>query len=299
MKKTKIVFCVFVPILILNCMQGCKQSSSDQQETGKLQIKGSDTIINAGQMVSEEFMKIYPNIFVAVTGGGTGVGIASLINKTCDIAAASREMKPAEINSARKQGVEPKEIIIAYDGVALIVNKANPVDQLTLEDLRRIFTGETKNWKEFGGKDLAIVILSREVSSGTHMYFKDEVIRQGKSDSTAEFSSNALLLTSSQAIVEEVANNEAAIGYFGMGYVSDRTKTLKIGRTSDDCHIAEMQNVLDKKYPLSRSLIFYTNGQPQGFVKQFIDFTLSPQGQQQFAKTGFVPLEAGFVQKTE
>jgi phosphate transport system substrate-binding protein len=286
-------------MLIFCCLEGCRRSSPNQQGNGKLQIKGSDTMINAGQMISEEFMKTNPSIFVGVTGGGSGVGIASLINGTCDIATASREMKSEEIETARKRGVDPKEIIVAFDGVAVIVNKKNSVEQLTLEDLRRIFTGEAKNWKEFGGKDLAILTLSREVSSGTHMYFKEEVIRQGKKDSTAEFSSEALLLTSSQAIVEEVVNNEAAIGYFGMGYVSDRTKTLKIGKTAQDCYLADMQNVMSKKYPLSRPLVFYTNGQPQGIVKQFIDFTLSPHGQQQFAETGFVPLEAGLGQKNK
>ncbi|MCX5636690.1 MAG: substrate-binding domain-containing protein, partial [Planctomycetota bacterium] len=143
-------------------------------------------------------------IFVAVTGGGSGIGIASLINKTCDIATASREMKPKEIEIAQKRGVFPKEFVVAYDGVAVIVNNSNPVGKLTIEDLHRIFTGKATNWKEFGGKDLQIVTLSREVSSGTHIYFKEEVVRLGKKGSTEEFSSGTLLLTSSQAIVEEV-----------------------------------------------------------------------------------------------
>ncbi len=220
-----------------------------------------------------------------------------MINGSCDIAASSREMKVEEIQSARKRGVEPNEIVVAYDGVAVIVNLNNPVDQLTVDNLRRIFTGEVKNWKEFGGKDLPIVLLSREVSSGTHMYFKEEVIREGKKDSNAEFSSDALLLTSSQTIVEEVANNESAIGYFGMGYVSDRTKTIKVGKKNEECCLPDIEDVLSKKYPLSRPLYFYTNGEPKGIVKQFIDFTLSHHGQQQFAETGFVPLEASLGKK--
>jgi len=278
---------------------GCRRSSGNRQDEGFLQIKGSDTIVNAGQMVSEEFMKVNPYIFVGVTGGGSGVGIASLINGTCDIAISSREMKAKEYELARKHGVEPNEITVAYDGVAVVVNMNNPVEHLTLDQLRRIFTGEVKNWKELGGKDMSIVTLSREVSSGTHMYFKEEVIRQGKKDSVAEFSSETLLLTSSQAIVEEVANNESAIGYLGMGYVSDRTKTVKLGKKEGDYFPADISHVLNKKYPLSRPLYFYINGRPQGIIKQFIDFTLSPRGQQQFAETGFVPLEAGFVQKNK
>jgi len=278
---------------------GCRRSSGNRRDEGFLQIKGTDTIVNVGQMVSEEFMKANPYVFVGVTGGGSGVGIASLINGTCDIATSSREMKAKEIELARKHGVEPNEITVAYDGVAVVVNINNPVEHLTLDQLRRIFTGEVKNWKDVGGKDLPMLTLSREVSSGTHMYFKEEVIRQGKKDSTAEFSADTLLLTSSQTIVEEVANNESAIGYMGMGYVSDRTKTVKLSRTESDYFTADISHVLNKTYPLSRPLYFYINGRPQGVVKQFIDFTLGPKGQQQFAETGFVPLEAGYVQKNK
>jgi phosphate transport system substrate-binding protein len=290
MKKSLI--CLFLVMITLCCIEGCGRSPSTEEGKGELQIKGSDTMVNAGQKISEEFMKVNPGIFVAVTGGGSGVGIASLINGTCNIATSSREMKAEEIATAKKRGVEPTEIIVAFDGIAVVVNLKNPVEQLTIEDLRKIFTGEAKNWKEFGGKDMPIITLSREVSSGTHAHFKEEVIRLGKKDSTAEFSSATLLLTSSQTIVEEVANNESAIGYLGMGYISSRTKTLKIGKTADDYIAADVKDVMTKKYPLSRSLLFYTNGQPQRIVKKFIDFTLSPQGQKQFAETGFVPLEA-------
>jgi len=276
---------------------GCKRSAPGEKSQGELQLKGSDTMVNAEQKVAEEFMKVTPDVFVAITGGGSGVGIASLINGSCDVAATSREMKAEEIQSARKRGVEPNEIVVAYDGVAVIVNLKNPVEQLTIDDLRRIFTGEVKSWKEFGGKDLPIVLLSREVSSGTHMYFKEEVIHEGKKDSIAEFSPKALLLTSSQTIVEEVANNESAIGYFGMGYVSNRTKTIKVGKKTDECYFPDIDNVLSKKYPLSRPLYFYTNGEPKGIVRQFVDFALSHQGQQQFAETGFVPLEASLGKK--
>lgn len=286
----KILFYLLVLILTACFIGGCKRSPSSEQG-GELQIKGSDTMVNAGQKISEAFMAENPNIFVAVTGGGSGVGIASLINGTCDIATSSREMKAEEIATAQKRGVQPKEIIVGFDGIAVIVHPKNPITQLTIEQLQKIFTGQAKNWKEFGGADLPIVPLSREVSSGTHAHFKEEVVRMGQKDSTAEFSADTLLLTSSQTIVEEVANNESAIGYMGMGYLSDRTKMICVGKTADACAAADIQNVITKKYPLSRSLLFYTNGEPQGIVKQFVDFTLSPQGQQQLAETGFVPLE--------
>jgi phosphate transport system substrate-binding protein len=268
---------------------GCGEQVEPNEPVGFIQVKGSDTLVNAAQKVAEEFMKEYPHIFVAITGGGSGVGIASLINKTCNVATASREMKPKEIELAQKRGVFPKEFVVAYDGVALIVNNSNPVGKLTIGDLHRIFTGKAANWKEFGGKDLAIVTLSREVSSGTHIYFKEEVVRLGKKDGPKEFSRETLLLTSSQAIVEEVAANESAIGYLGMGYVSDRTKPLLVAK-GGEFYPPDVNNVIRKTYPLSRPLYFYTNGEPQGTTKLFIDFTLSTKGQQQFRETGFVPI---------
>jgi len=276
-------------VLAVFLLAGCGEKVDPNEPAGFIQIKGSDTIVNAVQKVSEEFMKDYPYVFVAVTGGGSGVGIASLINKTCDVASASREMKPKEIQIANQRGVFPKEFVVAYDGIAVIVNKDNPVNKLTISDLHKIFTGKATNWKEFGGKDLPIVTLSREVSSGTHMYFKEEVIQLGKKDSTEEFSAQTLLLTSSQAIVEEVVTNEAAIGYLGMGYVSERIKALLVAK-DDQFYPPDVENVVKKTYPLSRPLYLYTDGQPKGATKLFIDFALGPKGQQQFKETGFVPL---------
>ena len=241
------------------------------------------------QQVAEKFMEARPHIFVAVTGGGSGVGIASLINKTCDVATASREMKPKEFELAHKRKVDPKEFVVGYDGVAVIVNLGNPVDKLTIEDLHRIFTAKVTNWKQLGGKDLPIVTLSREVSSGTHIYFKEEVVQLGKKGSTEEFSRETLLLTSSQTIVEEVASNEAAIGYLGMGYLSERTKPVRIANDSE-FFAPDVNNVVKKTYPLSRPLFVYTNGEPKGITKLFIDFILGPMGQKQFMDTGFVPV---------
>jgi phosphate transport system substrate-binding protein len=286
---------ILITILAIG-LAGCKETVNPDEPVGFIQVKGSDTIVNAAQKVAEEFMKDYPHVFVAVTGGGSGVGIASLINKTCDVATCSREMKPKEIELAEKRGVFPREFTVAHDGVAVIVNKDNPVDKLTIEDLHRIFTGKADNWKEFGGKDLPIVTLSREVSSGTHMYFKEEVVQLGQKDNHEEFSPQTLLLTSSQAIVEEVSGNDAAIGYLGMGYVSDRTKPLLVAN-GGEFYPPDVNNVIKKTYPLSRPLYFYTNGEPNGVEKLFIDFALSPKGQQQFIETGFVPVGATVAQK--
>ena len=285
-------------VLVIFLVAGCGKQIDPNQPAGFIQIKGSDTIVNAVQKISEEFMKDYPYVFVAVTGGGSGVGIASLINKTCDVASASRQMKPKEIQIANQRGVFPKEFVVAYDGIAVIVNKDNPINKLTIGDLHKIYTGRATNWKEFGGKDLSIVTLSREVSSGTHMYFKEEVIQLGQKKSTEEFSAQTLLLTSSQAIVEEVVSNEAAIGYLGMGYVSERIKALLVAK-DEQFYPPDVQNVIKKTYPLSRPLYFYTNGEPRDATKLFIDFALGPKGQQQFEETGFVPIGATIAQKNQ
>jgi len=290
--RTRISLIITLAFVVLG---GCGESVDPNEPQGFIQTKGSDTMVNAIQMVAEEFMKEYPHIFVAVTGGGSGVGIASLINKTCDVATASREIKPKEVEMALQRGVNPKEFVVAHDGVAVIVNKSNPVNELTIEDLHRIFTGKATNWKEFGGKDLHIVTLSREVSSGTHMYFKEEVIQLGKKDGKDEFSPETLLLTSSQAIVEEVAGNEGAIGYLGMGYLSDRTKALRIGR-GKGFYAPDVEDVLQKTYPLSRPLFMFTNGEPQGINKLLIGYTLGPMGQRQFKEAGFVPIGATVAQ---
>jgi phosphate transport system substrate-binding protein len=289
LRSEAILVCLVLMAVLLT---GCGENIEPNEPQGFIQAKGSDTMVNAVQMVAEAFMKPYPHVFVAVTGGGSGVGIASLINKTCDVASASREMKPKEIELANQRGVYPKEFVVAYDGVAVIVNKSNPVDKLTIEDLHDIFTGKTTNWKRLGGTDLPIVTLSREVSSGTHMYFKEEVIQLGKKDNKDEFSEETLLLTSSQAIVEEVSGNEGAIGYLGMGYLSDRTKALEIGKGAGEFYPPTVENVLKKTYPLSRGLYEYTDGEPQGIVKLFIDFMLGPIGQRQFTESGFVPVHA-------
>ena len=287
---------ILTTVLLLIGAVGCKDEVDPNEPVGFVQVKGSDTIVNAAQEVAEEFMKDYPHVFVAVTGGGSGVGIASLINKTCDVATASREMKPKEIEVALKHGVTPKEFTVAYDGVAVIVNNDNPLDKLTIEDLHKIFTGKAKNWKEFGGKDLGIVTLSREVSSGTHMYFKEEVVQLGKKGGTEEFSNETLLLSSSQAIVEEVAGNEGAIGYLGMGYTSERTKSLAISN-GKEYYLPDVNNVMKKKYPLSRGLYFYTDGEPNGIKKLFVDFAMGPKGQERFKATGFVPVGDSVVEK--
>ena len=255
-----------------------------------IQIKGSDTIVNLAQAWAERFMEKNTD-FVAVTGGGSGTGFSSLISGTCDIAMASRNIKNKEIILANKRGVEPYQIKAAADGLAVVVNISNSVDRLTMGQLAEIFTGAIDNWKTLGGKDEKIVLLSREVNSGTHIYFKEHVLRRGDPSRKEEFAPAALLLPSSQAIADEIAGNSAAIGYYGMGYVSSKQKAVKIAKDKKSEYVAPViKNVTNGKYPISRPLFLYTNKTPSGLVKKFIDFILSEEGQQIVLETDFVPI---------
>lgn len=256
-----------------------------------IQVKGSDTMVNLGQAWAEKYMENTPGEFIAVTGGGSGTGLSSLISGSCDIAMSSRNIKGKEISLANQKGINPNEIKIALDGLAVVVNPANPIDKLTIAQLAGIFSGKIKNWKEVGGMNGFIVILSREVNSGTHVYFKEHVLRKNDPNSKEEFAANALMLSSSQAIADEVAGNPAAIGYYGMGYISDKQKPVMVSK-DENCEFEAptIENVVNGKYPISRPLFLYSNGQPQGLVKKFVDFCLSKDGQEIVLKTDFVPV---------
>lgn len=267
----------------------CLPLMSDENE---FQIKGSDTMVNLVQAWAEAEMEKNPDEYLAVTGGGSGTGISSLLNGSCNIAMCSRNIKDKEIAMAEKKGIHPFEIKIALDGLAIIVHPSNPVFQLTLDQLSQIFTGKITNWKDLGGKDAKIVILSREVNSGTHVYFKEHVLRKNDPASAAEFAPDALLLTSSQAIADEIAQNTDAIGYYGMGYLSEQQKAVQVAKDSQNPFITpNLENVVSGLYPISRPLFFYANGEPSGLLKKFIDFCLSPEGEKITIENDFVPLK--------
>jgi len=257
-----------------------------------IQIKGSDTMVNLAQAWAEKYMESNPSELVAVTGGGSGTGLSSLISASCDIAMSSRNIKNKEIALAKQKGINPYEIKVALDGLAVVVNPKNPVAKLTVDQLAQIFSGKITNWEEVGGENGRIVILSREVNSGTHVYFKEHVLRKGDPNSKEEFAAGALLLSSSQAIADEVAGNSSAIGYYGMGYISAKQKAIAVAKDEKSEYVAPtIENVLNGKYPISRPLFLYTNGSPDNLVKRFIDYALSAQGQDIVLKTDFVPVK--------
>lgn len=257
-------------------------------------VKGSDTMVNLVMAWAEGYGGAENrDALVGVTGGGSGTGIASLINGSTDIAMCSRTIKKQEIEQARQNKVFPCEFLVALDGIAVVVHPENQVDKLTLKELSGIFRGKIRNWKELGGADAAIVVLSREVNSGTHIFFKEAVLWLGKKDSKEEFGPEVLLLPSSQAIADEVAGNRAAIGYIGMGYISPKHRVAKVAKDDKSPPVAPTtENVVSKRYPISRPLLFYTNGKPLGRVKEFLDFVQGSQGQEIVVKEDFVPVTA-------
>jgi phosphate transport system substrate-binding protein len=256
-----------------------------------MQIKGSDTIVNLVQALTEKFAKRNPSFNVSITGGGSGTGFASLINGTCDIVMSSREMDDRERILAKSKNIIPVEFKIALDGLAVLVNKNNPVDKLTLEQLRSIFMAEIVNWKEFGWEDKRIVILSRESNSGTHVFFKGRVLRTNDRNAKDEFAVKSLMMPSSQAIYDEISQNSNAIGYVGMGFANDKVKTVSVAVNKfSDYFYPTPRSVTNGSYPISRILYLYTNGRPQGIVKTFIDYVASDDGQKIVLETDFVPI---------
>jgi phosphate transport system substrate-binding protein len=284
MKKT-------VLILLMILFVSNQGFAARKKNPNFIQVKGSDTMVNLAQAWAEAYMEINQKEFIAVTGGGSGTGIASMISGTCDIAMSSRDIKKKEIQLAEQRGIEPFEIKAALDGLAVVVNPKNKVDKLTMAQLADIFTGKITNWKQLGGHDGQIVLLSREVNSGTHVYFKEHVLRKGNPQGTEEFAPSALMLSSSQAIADEIAGNIDAIGYYGMGYISKNQKAVSIAKDTNSEYVPPtVDNVITGKYPISRPMYLYTNGEPKGLAKKFVDFTLSKQGQEIVVQTDFVPV---------
>lgn len=267
-------------------------STSPAQTSAYIQNKGSDTIVNLALAWAEKYQQIHPEISISVTGGGSGTGITALLNKTVDIANASRQIKPEELDAAKKAGLNPQEFVIARDAIAVIVNPQNPVNHLTLQQLSQIYRGEINNWKEVGGEDRPIVRLSRETNSGTHVYFLEAVVRLGSSKDKTIFAPDTLLLPSSEGIIAEVRDNPNAIGYDGLGYVTKEVKMVAISSldTPNDFVLPSAETVTNKSYVISRNLFMYTQSTPTGSVKDYLDWILSPEAQKIVTELGFVPV---------
>jgi phosphate transport system substrate-binding protein len=291
--KRVLTFLLLASFLIISCGSSFTNNASDSPtSTAYIENKGSDTIVNLALAWAERYQAQHADVRISVTGGGSGTGIAALLNGTVDLANASRQIKAEEVETARSQGIEPLEHIIARDAIAVIVNSENPVSELTLHQIADIYSGKITNWSGVGGEDKPIVKLSRETNSGTHVYFLETVLRLGKSDDKTLFSMDTLLLPSSEGIISEVRHNPNAIGYDGLGYVPHDVKTIAIAKEAGGEYVLpSIETVNDKSYPIARDLYMYTNGEPTGIVKEYLDWILSAEAQEIVAELGFVPVK--------
>jgi phosphate transport system substrate-binding protein len=248
-------------------------------------------MVNLALAWAEAYSMLHPDIQISVSGGGSGTGITALENGSVDLANASRAMSADEINTAKKNGINPKQFIVARDAIAVIVHPSNPIQHLSLQQLSDVFTGKINNWKELCGENRPIVRVSRETNSGTHVYFLETVIRLGSKTDKSIFSADTLLLPSSEGIMAEVSLNPNAIGYDGLGYVTNSVKTIAVGKTADGKFFApSIATVHDHTYPISRDLYIYSNGEPQGIIREYLDWIMGADSQKIIASLGFIPL---------
>ena len=248
-------------------------------------LKGSDTVLPLAQKEAENYMKVNKAAKVVVTGGGSGVGLAALVDGTTDIAMASRKIKMSEKMKLQEAGKGTKEVVIAYDALAVIVNPENTVSQLTREQLEAIFTGKTKNWKEVGGSDMPIVVYSRETSSGTYEFFKEHVMNN------KNYAPSVLSMPATGSIIQSVSQTRGAIGYVGLAYIEKEVKALKVSYDKGKTYVGpSMATAKDKTYPVIRPLYYYYITSIEKNVKPFVDYTLSAEGQKTVEAIGYVPL---------
>jgi phosphate transport system substrate-binding protein len=276
----KFVLVALAVVFVGLIFAGCRSSQSPQQ-IAKIDINGSTTVFPIAQKAAEVYMNKHQDVTISVEGTGSGNGIAALIDKSTDIADASREIKQEEIDKAKANGVDPYEIPIALDALSVIVNPQNPVNALSADQVRNIFIGKITNWKDVGGPEMPIVVVTRDTSSGTYGAFMELALKKGD-----QITDRAIVQSSSQTVKNTIATTKGAIGYDGLGYVDSSVKAI-----SYDGVMPSKETAINKSYKLSRHLYMYTNGSPTGAVKDFIDFVLGPDGQSIVDEVGFIKIK--------
>lgn len=258
-------------------------------------ITGSNTVQPLSVVWAEEFMAANSGVSIAVSGPGSGVGIAALIDGTTDIAQSSRSIRQSEIDAANARGITPNEIMVARDALAFVVHPSNSVTELTFAQLSAIYTNEITNWQELGGPDLAITAAARDTNSGTHVFVKETVVQMRglpTQNTSLEYGPNVLQLPSTNAGISEVAGNPGAIFYAGYAYVVPTVEAIAVSQTGDDPYVLpSVETATEGTYKVWRPLFYYTDGQPTGIVKTFIDYCLSAAGQQKVHEVGYVPAQ--------
>lgn len=266
-----------------------------------IQIKGSDTMVNLVQILAEAYMAKNPRAPIAILGGGSGTGVAALINGTCDLANLSREMSEKEFQLAKKKGIEPRLFAIAVDGLSVVVNGRNPLNILIVEQIGAIFRGEIRNWKDIGGEDRPITLYGRQSNSGTYVFFQEFVLMN------QDYSAEMMQMNGNAQIIEGILQDRAGIGYVGVGYVVDPKsgevrnglKVLSVAADKGEAAYSPLDRsaVNNGQYPISRPLYQATKGRPEGAVLNFLRFVIGPKGQKIVQEEGFFPISA--VQRTE
>jgi phosphate transport system substrate-binding protein len=283
--------CLATALLAVFAGSGC--SRSKEPEKTVIQNTGSDTMVNLAQAWAEEYARVEPRVSVEVSGGGSGTGIAALVEGTVDIANCSRTVEPQEIEQAKKNtGKEPHEVKVGYDALAVYVHRDNPLNEITIEQLGQIYgeAGKVTKWSELGVRMPAgadeIIRVSRQSNSGTYAYFREAILGKGH-----DFKLGSRDLHGSKDLVELVSKTPQAIGYSGMGYAISGVKMLRVARKAGEPGIAPtVENTLNHTYPIARPLFMYTLGTPAGATKKYIDWVMSPAGQAIVTKSGYVPL---------
>ena len=284
--QTRILLPLVAGMLITaSCGEKKTEETPAVKQKISITVKGSDTVLPVGQKESEEYMKSDSSVSISVVGGGSGVGIAALLDGTTDIAMASRDLKTEEKLKFSEKKVDVVETIIGYDALSVIVNPENGVSRLTREQLSDIFTGKVTNWKEVGGANEKIVVYSRESSSGTYEFFKEHVMDK------KNYASSVLSLPSTGAIVQSVSQTKGAIGYVGLAYMDKSVKALEVSYDQGKTYVApSMATAKDKSYPVSRPLYFFYDKSHEETVKGFVAYVLSPAGQKTVETIGYIPV---------
>lgn len=271
---------VLAPALLALSLASCAR-----QDDNSLKLKGSDTVLPIAQQLAETYTNATPLADVSVTGGGSGVGIAALMENTTDIAMASRDIKLGEKLRLKAHNTPFEKVAIAYDALAVVVHPSNPLKQLTREQLELIYTGKVKNWKEVGGPDLEIVVYSRESSSGTHEFFKEKVM-DGR-----EFAPDVLMMSATGAVIQSVSQTPGAIGYVGLAYLNSSVQALAVSYDQGKTYVVPtLANALNKTYPIVRPLFFLYLTEKQKRVQPFLDYVFSATGQDMVRREGFIPV---------
>jgi phosphate transport system substrate-binding protein len=301
MKRKNILntFCLIAGMLTLSYVTtGCSRKGSGQSADGKksveIKIKGSDTMIQLTTSWAEEYRKIAPHVQISAFGGGSGTGIAALQNGTTDLCSSSRDIKPEEREKIKKAtGKEVKEIVVAFDALAIYVHKENPMKEISIEELREIWAenGSLTNWSQLGGMASDIVLVGRQNNSGTYDYFREHIAGKNAEGKQRELKAGISELNGSAEVIETIAKTKSAIGYSGMGYKNDSLNWLAVSNKKGESAVTpNIETTKSGQYPISRKLFIYAVGEPTGDVKEFIDWVSSAAGQAAVAKEHFVPV---------